>query len=31
MATADEWLGAYRRFWDRQIDRLADFVEEPKD
>lgn len=31
MATADEWLGAYRGFWNRQFDRLADFVEEPKD
>jgi DNA-binding transcriptional ArsR family regulator len=30
MATADEWLGTYRRFWSRQFDRLADFVEEPK-
>jgi DNA-binding transcriptional ArsR family regulator len=30
MATADEWLGAYRGFWSQQFDRLADFVEEPK-
>lgn len=30
MATADEWLGAYRGFWSRQFDRLADFVEKPK-
>jgi DNA-binding transcriptional ArsR family regulator len=29
MATADEWLGSYRRFWDRQLDRLAEFVERP--
>lgn len=27
MATADEWIRTYRRFWARQIDRLADFVE----
>jgi len=27
MATADEWIRTYRRFWTRQIDRLADFVE----
>ena len=31
MATADRWLGDYRRFWGRQLDRLAEFVEEPKD
>ena len=31
MATADEWLRHYRRFWGRQLDRLAEFVEEPKD
>lgn len=30
MATADEWLGYYRGFWNRQIDRLADFVEAPE-
>jgi len=30
MATADEWLGSYRGFWNRQFDRLAAFVERPK-
>ena len=30
MATADEWLHGYRRFWVRQIDRLAEFVERPR-
>ena len=28
MATAEEWLGAYRKFWTGQLDRLAEFVEE---
>lgn len=28
MATAEEWINAYRRFWDSRIDRLASFVEE---
>ena len=31
MATADEWLRGYSRFWNRQLDRLATFVEGPKD
>ena len=31
MATADEWLRNYRRFWGRQLDRLAEFVEKPGD
>jgi DNA-binding transcriptional ArsR family regulator len=31
MATADEWLSSYRRFWGRQLDRLAEFVEKPGD
>src|SRR6476661_3521584 len=30
MANADEWLGAYRRFWNRKIDRLVEFVEKRK-
>jgi DNA-binding transcriptional ArsR family regulator len=30
MASADEWLRGYRRFWNRQLDRLAGFVEKPK-
>ena len=30
MATADEWIRNYRRFWGRQIDRLAAFVEKRK-
>lgn len=29
MATADEWLRSYRRFWNRQLDQLAEFVEKP--
>lgn len=31
MATADEWIGTYRRFWSSRIDRLAAFVEKRKD
>ena len=31
MATADEWLGTYRRFWSGQLDRLTAFVENQKD
>lgn len=31
MATADEWLRHYRRMWSSQLDRLAEFVEEPRD
>jgi DNA-binding transcriptional ArsR family regulator len=31
MATADEWLRNYRKFWGRQLDRLAEFVEKPGD
>lgn len=27
LAPADEWIRGYRRFWNRQIDRLANFVE----
>jgi DNA-binding transcriptional ArsR family regulator len=27
MATADEWLRNYRRFWGRKLDQLAEFVE----
>jgi DNA-binding transcriptional ArsR family regulator len=30
LATADEWINGYRRFWNRQLDRLAGFVERPK-
>lgn len=30
MATADEWIRGYRRFWSGQIDRLAAFVEKKK-
>src|SRR5260221_9201538 len=29
-ATPDEWLIGYRRYWNRQIDKLAAFVERPK-
>ncbi len=31
LATADEWIKAYRRFWEQRLDRLAAFVEKPKD
>jgi DNA-binding transcriptional ArsR family regulator len=31
MATAAEWIRAYRHFWTGQIDRLAEFVEKQKD
>jgi hypothetical protein len=27
MATAEEWLSAYEKYWTNQLDRLADFVE----
>lgn len=27
MATADEWISAYRTYWTEQIDRLSKFVE----
>lgn len=30
MATADEWISGYRSFWNKKIDRLADFVEKRK-
>jgi len=30
MASADEWLSTYRRYWSRQFDRLAAFVEKRK-
>jgi DNA-binding transcriptional ArsR family regulator len=31
LATADEWIKAYRRFWAQRLERLAAFVEKPKD
>ncbi len=31
MATADEWIRSYRRFWSGKFDRLARFVEKPKE
>lgn len=31
MASADEWLGHYRQFWNRKLDQLAQLVEEPKE
>jgi DNA-binding transcriptional ArsR family regulator len=27
MASAEDWIGGYRRFWSGKIDRLAAFVE----
>lgn len=27
LASADEWIGAYRVYWDNQLDELARFVE----
>ena len=30
MATADEWIGVYRRFWSSKLDRFAEFVEKQK-
>jgi DNA-binding transcriptional ArsR family regulator len=27
LAGAEEWIGAYRDFWEDRIDRLAEFVE----
>lgn len=29
MATADQWLRHYRRYWGSKLDQLAEFVEEP--
>jgi DNA-binding transcriptional ArsR family regulator len=26
---AHDWLGAYRRYWEESLDRLAELVEEP--
>ena len=31
MATADEWIRTYRRFWGGKIDRLAAFVEKGRE
>jgi len=31
MASAEEWIRGYRRFWRRRVDRLAAFVEDRKD
>src|SRR5688500_10484642 len=28
MAPAEEWLAAYREFWNGKLDRLAEFAEE---
>ena len=28
LAELDQWLGAYRKFWSTQLDRLADHLEE---
>ena len=30
LASADEWIRTYRRFWGRQLDRLSEFVEKPR-
>ena len=30
MATADEWIATYRRYWSKQIDQFAKFVEKRK-
>ena len=30
LATADEWIRSYRRFWTGKLDRLADFMERPR-
>jgi DNA-binding transcriptional ArsR family regulator len=27
LASADEWIAGYRRFWSEKLDRLAEFVE----
>ena len=31
MASADEWIDDYRRFWDGKLSQLAEFVEAAKD
>jgi DNA-binding transcriptional ArsR family regulator len=28
LATAAQWLGSYRRFWEESLDRLDDYVKE---
>src|SRR5688572_2715458 len=30
MASADEWIAGYRRFWTGKLDRLAAFIEAPR-
>jgi DNA-binding transcriptional ArsR family regulator len=30
LASADDWINQYRRFWNRQLDKLAGFVETPR-
>ena len=30
MASADAWIGIYRHFWNRQLDRLTAFVSKKK-
>lgn len=30
MASADAWIGSYRHFWNRQLDRLTAFVSKKK-
>jgi DNA-binding transcriptional ArsR family regulator len=29
MRDAHDWLGSYRRYWEENLDRLAELVEEP--
>lgn len=31
LADADQWIAAYRQYWDGQLDSLAAFVESGKD
>jgi DNA-binding transcriptional ArsR family regulator len=31
MGAAEDWLGSYRRFWERRLDSLADHFNVPKE
>ncbi len=30
LAALDEWLGPFRQLWERRLDRLTEFVENPQ-
>jgi DNA-binding transcriptional ArsR family regulator len=31
MQVADDWLGSYRVFWEKRLDSLSDYLNEPKE